>query len=62
MFDDEMLEKLTPQEMIDYLDRMIVSYENLPYEALYAPVTHNDFASFLRLMSGVLRALCSEDN
>lgn len=47
----------TPEEMLNYLERMAESYENLPQKALYEPITHKDFASFVSLMSGVLRSI-----
>ncbi len=44
------------KQLIDMLDEMIKSYENLPQHVLYQPITHADLASSLLLISAILRA------
>lgn len=43
-------------EMIEMLDAMAKTYENLPPHALGAPVTHYDYCSLLMLLSSIFRA------
>lgn len=44
------------EELIDMLDQMIKTYENLPQHALHQPVSYYDHLSLLLLMSSILRA------
>lgn len=46
----------TKKELIDMLDEMRTRIEELPKEAMLAPVTHSDFCSLLMLLSSILRA------
>ncbi len=48
--------KPTKKELLDMLDEMIKSYDNLPGNAMLTPVTHYDLASSLLLLSSILRA------
>ncbi len=48
--------KITKEEVIDQLLMMIQAYEKMPTSALYQPVTHSDFQSFLLLLYASLRA------
>lgn len=42
------------KNLLDELTAMMSSYENLPSEALYAPVTHADFYSLLLVLTRLL--------
>jgi|FreactTroBogLake_1042271.scaffolds.fasta_scaffold37979_2 hypothetical protein len=44
-------------ELLDILDEMWDRIEKLPPEALYAAVTHCDFAQLLKLLAVILRAI-----
>jgi hypothetical protein len=48
--------KPSKKEMLDMLDEMIKSYENLPQHAMLSPVTHADFVSLLLLLSSIFRS------
>lgn len=48
--------KMTRTDLLSMLDEMIKSYERLPQNALYEPVTHSDLVSALLLLSSILRA------
>ena len=48
--------KPTKPEMLEMLDEMIRRIEDLPPNALYAPINHADFCSLLILLSSILRA------
>ncbi len=43
-------------ELLQVLDDMIKSIENLPPRAMSEPITHYDFCSLLLLLSSILRA------
>lgn len=43
-------------EMIEMLDAMAKSYENLPPHALGTPINHYDYRSLLMLLSSIFRA------
>jgi len=51
------MEKNVPdkKELIEMLDEMIKSYENLPTNAMLTPVNHYDLVSALLLMSSILK-------
>ena len=49
-------EKPSKQDMLDMLDAQIKNIENLPQQAMYAPITHYDLCSSLILISSILRA------
>jgi len=53
----EKTHKPTKEELISILEEMIKSYENLPQQALLAPVSHSDQLSLLMLVSSVLKSL-----
>ena len=44
------------KELLAMLDEMIKRIEDLPQEALYAPINHADYVSLLILLSAILRA------
>jgi hypothetical protein len=44
------------EELLEYLDEMIKSYEILPQHAMMAPITHYDHQSLLILLSAILRS------
>ncbi len=44
------------EELLQMLDEMIKSYENLPQHAMLAPITHSDFCSSLMLLLGIFRS------
>ncbi len=48
-------EKPSRKELIEELDRMRVSFENLPQQAMVSAINHYDFASLLLLLSAILR-------
>jgi len=48
--------KPTRLEMLDMLDEMVKSYENLPRHALEGFATNQDLTSILILLSAILRA------
>ena len=48
--------KPTKKELLDMLDDTIRNIENLPNQALYAPITHSDFWAALLLLSSILRS------
>ena len=48
-------EKPTRAELINELDRMRLTFENLPAHAMSSPINHYDFASLLLLLSAILR-------
>lgn len=49
-------EKPTKKELLEMLDEMVKSYDNLPPQAMNAPVTNYDMSSALLLLSAILRA------
>jgi len=49
-------ETLTREDKIKMLDEMIKNYENLPTNALQAPITGYDFTSALLLLSSILKS------
>lgn len=48
--------KPTKKELLDMLDEMIKTYENLPPQAMSLPISHYDYCSVLMLLSSILRA------
>lgn len=46
----------TKKELIDMLDKMIESYENLPQHAMMLSITNYDFVSSLMLISALFRS------
>jgi len=52
---DEEKTKMTKQDIIDYMDNMIKSIDNLPQAAMMTPVTHYDFYSLLLLISAFFK-------
>ncbi len=48
--------KPTKKDLLDMLENMTKSYENLPQNALLQPVTHADLCSVLLLVLSVLRS------
>jgi len=49
-------EKPSKEKLLEMLDEMIKSYENLPDNAKYSPVNHYDMLSVLLLVSSILRS------
>lgn len=49
--------KLTTEEILEILDEMAKGYENLPPQAMYAPITHADYYSLLLVLSSFFRSL-----
>jgi len=49
-------ENPTREDKLKMLDEMIKTYENLPSNALQAPITGYDFTSALLLISSILRS------
>ena len=49
-------EKPKKQQLLEMLDEMIKSYENLPQSALIMPITGYDLSSVLLLLSAILRS------
>lgn len=54
------VKKPNKSEMLEMLDQMIKTIENLPQQAMTAPITHYDFLSALLLLSSILREDCKE--
>lgn len=48
--------KPSKQEMLEMLDEMIKRIQDLPMQAMYAPINHADFCSLLLLLSSILHA------
>lgn len=48
--------KITRNEILEELNNMINSYQNLPPSAMVQPITHYDFVSLLLLISALFRA------
>src|SRR6266851_2274887 len=48
------LPKPARQEKLKILDEMIKSIENLPPQALYAPISHADFRALLLCLSSIM--------
>ena len=55
--DKEPQSKPTRGEMIQMLDTMIASYENLPQSAMFQPTTHSDLLSVLLLVSSLFKSI-----
>lgn len=47
---------LTKIEIIEIVQEMVNVYENLPSEALFAPLTHQDHHTLLLLLLSLLKA------
>lgn len=45
--------KITRQDLIDNLEMMIKSIEELPAHAMISPINHYDFTSLLILLHGI---------
>lgn len=56
-----MEEKPTKKELLDMLDEMIKSFDNLPTHAMLSFVTQSDLCSALMLVSAILRSDCTDD-
>lgn len=52
---------ITNKELIEMLDAMIKSYENLPQNALLQPITHYDLLSLMLLLSEILKKINRPD-
>ena len=50
------------KKLLDILDEMIKTYENLPQGAMLTPVTNYDLVSVLLLVSALFRADCNEES
>lgn len=48
--------KLSKLEQLDMLQSIIDHIDSLPPQSLYAPITHADFSSLLKILSGILRS------
>lgn len=48
--------KPSKEELLEILDEMIKSYENLPDHAMNSPINHYDMLSVLLLVSSILRS------
>lgn len=57
-----MSDKEKRKKLLDILDEMLKTYENLPQSAMIAPTTHYDLQSVLLLISALFRADCKEDS
>lgn len=53
--------KPSKKELLDMLEIMIKSYENLPAHAMITPITNYDFLSALLLLLAVFKSDCTED-
>lgn len=49
--------KVTYKELVEMLDSMIKSFENLPQNALVQPVTHYDLLSLMLVLSAIFKSL-----
>ena len=49
------IEKPTKEEMVEMLDKMIKSIEDLPQQAMTLPVNQYDLLSFMLLISSILK-------
>lgn len=45
-------------QMLNMLDEMIKSYDNLPQHAMITPINHYDFCSALVLLASIFKADC----
>ncbi|HUX79861.1 MAG TPA: hypothetical protein VMW10_08990 [Alphaproteobacteria bacterium] len=55
--DVETTSKPTKKELLNMLDEMIKNIENLPQDAMLAPINHYDYCSSLLLLSSILREM-----
>ncbi len=51
-----MTEPTKKEKLLDILNEMIKSYENLPDHAMMAPITHYDYVSLLMLFRELFKA------
>lgn len=54
--EETLVNPMTKDEMLNELDRMITSIEELPPIAMSTPITHYDFVSALMLLRSILRS------
>lgn len=52
---DDISTKLTRQEQIEMLERMLNNIENLPKHVMDTPVNHYDFYSYLLIVLSILK-------
>ena len=53
--------KPSKKELIEMLDEMNKSIENLPQHAMIASITHYDFSALLILLSAIFKAESGKD-
>jgi len=51
-----MTEKTKKEQLLDILQEMITTFENLPQHAMATPITHYDYISLLLLMKELFKA------
>lgn len=52
----------TKEELIEMLDNMIRSFENLPQSAMLTPITYYDHVSLMMLLSTILKTKDENEN
>ena len=54
--------KPTKKEILNVLEEMIKTIDNLPPGAMQVPITHYDYQWMLLLLSSILKADCNDSN
>ena len=54
MSDNQEFNHLSKQEVVEIIKEMVAIYDNLPQEALFAPITHQDHHTLLLLLLAFL--------
>ena len=53
-------EKVSKKEILEEVERLIKTYDNLPATAFLTSITHYEYYSLLLIISSILRSDCKE--